>query len=128
MMARSMRGVYRGGTDRRAGRPGATGHTRAFCSERVQRAGGLSSFCARDRLPHMLNVTDLGEGTPVVWIHGFPLASSIYEHQLAIRGVRHVMPDLPGFGQSRPDGGTLTIDDYARMIVDVVDHRGIDRA
>jgi pimeloyl-ACP methyl ester carboxylesterase len=76
----------------------------------------------------MLNVTDLGEGTPVVWIHGFPLASSIYEHQLAIRGVRHVMPDLPGFGQSRPDGGTLTIDDYARMIVDVVDHRGIDRA
>lgn len=76
----------------------------------------------------MLNVTDLGEGTPVVWIHGFPLASSIFEHQLAIRGVRHVMPDLPGFGQSRPDGGSLTIDDYARLVIDLLDQRGLDRA
>lgn len=76
----------------------------------------------------MLNVTDLGEGTAILWIHGFPLASSIYEHQLAIRGVRHVMPDLPGFGQSRPQGTDVSIDDYARMCVDLLDHRGIDRA
>lgn len=76
----------------------------------------------------MLNVTDLDEGTPVVWIHGFPLASSIFEHQLAMRGVRHVMPDLPGFGQSRPDGGELSIDDYARMMIHILDERGIDQA
>lgn len=76
----------------------------------------------------MLNVTDLGEGTPVVWIHGYPLASSIFEHQLAIRGVRHVMPDLPGFGQSRPDGGGLSIDDYAHLALDLLDQRGLDRA
>jgi pimeloyl-ACP methyl ester carboxylesterase len=77
----------------------------------------------------MLNVTDLGEGTPIVWIHGFPLASSIYEQQLAIRSVRHVMPDLPGFGQSRPDGSAeMSIDGYARIVVDLLDQRGIDRA
>ncbi len=76
----------------------------------------------------MLNVTDLGEGTPILWIHGFPLASSMYEHQLAIRGVRHVMPDLPGFGQSRPQGDQVSMDDYARMCIDLLDHRGIDRA
>jgi 3-oxoadipate enol-lactonase len=76
----------------------------------------------------MLNVTDLGEGTPIFWIHGFPLASSMYEHQLAIRGVRHVMPDLPGFGQSRPQGDAVSMDDYARMCIDLLDHRGIDRA
>lgn len=76
----------------------------------------------------MLNVTDLGEGTPVVWIHGFPLASSIFEQQLAIRGVRHVMPDLPGFGQSRPDGGGLSIDDYAHRMLDLLDQRGLDKA
>jgi pimeloyl-ACP methyl ester carboxylesterase len=76
----------------------------------------------------MLNVTDLGEGTPVVWIHGYPLASSIFEHQLAIRGVRHVMPDLPGFGQSRPDGGTLSIDDYAHRMLDLLDQRGLEKA
>ena len=76
----------------------------------------------------MLNVTDLGEGTPVVWIHGYPLASSIFEPQLAIRGVRHVMPDLPGFGQSRPDGGNMTIDAYAHLMIELLHARGIDRA
>jgi pimeloyl-ACP methyl ester carboxylesterase len=76
----------------------------------------------------VLNVTDLGEGPAILWIHGFPFASSIFESQLAIRGVRHVMPDLPGFGQSRPSGGALSIDDYARLMLDLLDHRGIDRA
>jgi 3-oxoadipate enol-lactonase len=76
----------------------------------------------------MLNVTDLGEGTPIVWVHGYPLASGIFENQLAIRNVRHVMPDLPGFGQSRPDGGEMTIDAYARLMIELLDQRGIDRA
>lgn len=76
----------------------------------------------------MLNVTDLGEGTPVLWLHGYPHAASIYENQLAIRHVRHVMPDLPGFGQSRPIGGEVSMDDYARLCVELLDHRGIDRA
>jgi len=81
----------------------------------------------------MLNVTDLGEGTPILWIHGFPFASSIYESQLTIRNVRHVMPDLPGFGQSRPpiaeaSGGEVSMDTYARLMLDLLDHRGIDRA
>ncbi|MDP9193564.1 MAG: alpha/beta hydrolase [Acidobacteriota bacterium] len=76
----------------------------------------------------MLNVTDLGEGTPILWIHGFPFASSIYENQLAIRNVRHVMPDLPGFGQSRSDGGEVSMDVYARRMLELLDQRGIDRA
>lgn len=76
----------------------------------------------------MLNVTDLGEGTPVFWVHGFPLSSGIFEDQLAIRRVRHIMPDLPGFGQSRAPIGDITIDDYARVVIDLVDHRGLDRA
>jgi 3-oxoadipate enol-lactonase len=76
----------------------------------------------------MLNVTDLGEGTPILWIHGFPFASGIYEQQLAIRGVRHVMPDLPGFGQSRPQGDDISIEGYARICIDLLHHRGMDRA
>jgi 3-oxoadipate enol-lactonase len=76
----------------------------------------------------MLNVTDLGEGTPIIWIHGFPLASSIYEQQLAIRNVRHVMPDLPGFGQSRADGRAMSMDDYAHVVITLLDDRGLDRA
>jgi pimeloyl-ACP methyl ester carboxylesterase len=76
----------------------------------------------------MLNVTDLGEGTPVLWVHGYPLASSVFEQQLAIRGLRHIMPDLPGFGQSRANIGEMTIDAYARVMIDVLDQRGLDRA
>lgn len=76
----------------------------------------------------MLNVSDLGTGTPILWIHGFPLSSVIFEDQLAIEGVRHIMPDLPGFGQSRATGGDVSIDEYARMMIDLLDHRGIDRA
>lgn len=76
----------------------------------------------------MLNVTDLGQGPPIVWIHGFPLASSMFEHQLAIRRVRHVMPDLPGFGQSRANVGEMSMDDYARVVIDLLDHRGLDTA
>jgi 3-oxoadipate enol-lactonase len=76
----------------------------------------------------MLNVTDLGSGTPILWVHGFPLSSSMYENQLAIRGVEHVMPDLPGFGQSRPQGAGITIDGYTRLMLELLDHRGLDRA
>lgn len=76
----------------------------------------------------MLNVTDAGEGTPILWIHGFPLSSGIFEPQLAIRHIRHLMPDLPGFGESRAHIGELTMEDYARTVIDVLDHRGIDRA
>lgn len=76
----------------------------------------------------MLNVTDLGAGTPILWIHGFPLSSSMYEQQLEIRGVQHVMPDLPGFGQSRPQGDDVSIDGYARLCIEILDQRGIDRA
>lgn len=76
----------------------------------------------------MLSVTDLGTGTPIVWIHGFPLASSIFEPQLGIRGVRHVMPDLPGFGQSRPHGNDVSIDGYAHLVLDLLDQRGLDGA
>ena len=76
----------------------------------------------------MLNVTDLGDGYPIVWIHGFPLASSIFENQLAIRRVRHVMPDLPGFGQSRAPVGDVSMDDYARIALELLDQRGLERA
>lgn len=76
----------------------------------------------------MLNVTDLGSGPPVLWLHGFPLASSMFEKQLGIGKVRHLMPDLPGFGQSRVTGSTTSMEDYAHLAIELLDRRGIDRA
>jgi 3-oxoadipate enol-lactonase len=76
----------------------------------------------------MLHVTDTGSGAPILWLHGFPLASSIFEKQLAIRGVRHLMPDFPGFGQSDPPLHEPEMDDYARLAIDVLHHRSIEKA
>ncbi|HEX9982001.1 MAG TPA: alpha/beta hydrolase [Thermoanaerobaculia bacterium] len=75
-----------------------------------------------------LHVTDSGAGVPVVWIHGFPLASEMFRPQLAIQGVRHLMPDLPGFGRTRAAERELSMDDYARFVLAELDRRGIERA
>jgi 3-oxoadipate enol-lactonase len=57
---------------------------------------------------------------PILWIHGFPLTSAIFEKQLLIDGVQHVAPDLPNHATS--------VDDYARFVVEELDRRGIERA
>lgn len=75
----------------------------------------------------IMNVTDQGSGTPLVWVHGFPLSSRIWERQLEITGVRHIVPDLPGFGRSEP-AAIESIDDYARAVLRLLDERGIERA
>ena len=59
----------------------------------------------------------------IVWIHGFPLSSEVFAAQRSIEGVRHVMPDLPGFGNAPAESGgepphSKSIDDYARFILD----------
>ncbi len=58
----------------------------------------------------------------IVWIHGFPLSSAIFEPQREIGGVRHLMPDLPGFGRA-PAVPIRSIDDYAHFILAVVEER-----
>ena len=37
-----------------------------------------------------LHYTDEGRGFPIVWIHGFPLTSAVFEPQTRIAGFRHV--------------------------------------
>ncbi len=55
-----------------------------------------------------LHVTDIGEGKPIVLIHGWPLSDAMYEYQyqyLAQKGFRVIGITLRGFGQSdRPYG------------------------
>ncbi len=53
-------------------------------------------------------------------------SSAIFEPQLAIPGVRHVVPDLPGFGSSPlPASIERSIDDYARDVLAQVDARDV---
>lgn len=65
-----------------------------------------------------------GEGRPLVWIHGFPLSAAIWERQTTIPGVRHILPDLPGFGESPAPGQPVQIEDYARGILAIMDQEG----
>lgn len=55
----------------------------------------------------------------ILWLHGFPLTSRIFEKQRTIAGVEHLMPDLPPLD---------SIDDYARFAVSQLDARGIGKA
>jgi 3-oxoadipate enol-lactonase len=56
----------------------------------------------------------------ILWIHGFPLSSQMFEAQGAIPGATHVIPDLPGFGRTQALDG-LTIDDYAHFVMGVLE-------
>lgn len=72
----------------------------------------------------------------VLFLHAFPLAAEMWEPQLAAvpAGWRFVAPDLRGFGHSSPDGDAgsadpaarngLSIDDYARDALALLDHLG----
>lgn len=75
-----------------------------------------------------LNVIDSGSGTPVVWIHGFPLSSAVYQRQVSIEGLRHIVPDLPGFGRSSPPESDMTMETYAQAVLHELDARGIEKA
>ena len=50
-----------------------------------------------------LDVTDTGEGTPVLLLHGWPDTHELWRHQVAAltaAGYRTITPDLRGFGAS----------------------------
>jgi pimeloyl-ACP methyl ester carboxylesterase len=64
----------------------------------------------------------------ILWLHGFPFSSAIFAPQLAIAGADHLMPDLPGFGDSPAREDELTMDDYAQIALDVLDAHGVERA
>jgi len=76
----------------------------------------------------MLVFHDNGDGRPIVWIHGFPHASAIFQPQVAIPGVRHIRADLPGFGASAPPSATVSMADYSREIIAMLDHLHIENA
>ena len=70
----------------------------------------------------------------LVLIHAFPMNADMWEAQLdgVPDGWRYVAPDLRGFGRSdpgQPNGaGSVSMDDYARDILALLDHLHVDRA
>jgi 3-oxoadipate enol-lactonase len=74
-----------------------------------------------------LAVESRGEGPAVLFVHGYPLDHSIWQHQLeSLEGFRRIAPDLRGMGQSdAPDlGYGMSI--YAADLAALLDALGID--
>lgn len=74
---------------------------------------------------------DVGEGLPVVLLHGFPLSRQMWRPQAEVltkAGYRVITPDLPGFGASQPLAGPAGMEAYADAVIALLDELGIDRA
>ena len=80
-----------------------------------------------------LDVTDTGEGPPVLLLHGWPDTHDLWRHQVAAltaAGYRTITPDLRGFGASgMPDDvAAYGIEHHVGDVLGVLDHLGIAQA
>jgi 3-oxoadipate enol-lactonase len=111
----------------RAGRP-------APIPDEVARVLGGPRGTARDPLRVSVVGADLavevrGEGTPILFIHGFPFDRSVWRHQLAgLSRWKRIAPDLRGAGASTVPADGYSVARYADDIVQVLDTLGLDRA
>jgi 3-oxoadipate enol-lactonase len=67
-----------------------------------------------------LRYLESGSGFPLIWLHAFPLSAAMFEPQMAIAGVRHIAPDLPGFGGT-PPRDIAGLETYGELIIELAD-------
>ncbi len=77
-----------------------------------------------------LAYTDQGEGTPLVFIHAFPLSKAMWQPQVkALAKSNRVMTlDLLGHGESDTILWNWSLDDYAKDILEFLDYLEIPQA
>ena len=77
-----------------------------------------------------LNVIDMGEGDPIVFVHGLSGSWPNWLEQLAVFASTHrvIAMDLPGFGHSPMPNQDITISGYARILDGLCAVLGIDAA
>lgn len=78
-----------------------------------------------------LHVTDLGEGQPIVLIHGWPLSDAMFEYQyqyLSRNGFRVIGITLRGFGKSDKPYGKYNFDVFSDDIKVVLEKLKIENA
>lgn len=71
-----------------------------------------------------------GTGTPLVLIHGYPLSGALFMYQQARLATRFqvITLDLPGFGKSSASSGSASTVYYARTVLALMNHLGIQKA
>lgn len=76
--------------------------------------------------PQNLSTTDIGQGRPLVFLHGFPFSRAVWQPQVdAFRSTHRVIaPDLMGFGDSEPQPGPITMARQAAEVHALLQHLG----
>ena len=74
--------------------------------------------------------SDQGNGTPLVFIHAFPLSKTMWQPQVdALKDTYRVITiDLGGHGESDIVPWKDSLDDYAKDVIRLLDHLGIAQA
>ena len=96
----------------------------------IRAALGRSEFIEVEKNVR-LHVSDVGEGRPVILIHGWPLSDAMFEYQYAAlikNGYRAIGITLRGFGQSDKPYGKYNYDVFADDIKVVLEELQIDNA
>jgi 3-oxoadipate enol-lactonase len=77
-----------------------------------------------------LSYSEVGRGTPVVLLHGFPLSAAIWQQQQERLGehYRVITPDLRGHGRSPAPSGVYEMDLLARDVLALLDALEIKKA
>ncbi len=70
---------------------------------------------------------DEGHGSPLVFVHGFPLDHTMWRSQTAeFRGTHRVLAvDLPGFGKSSSAPGEMSIVGFADQLAEFLEQIGV---
>ena len=77
-----------------------------------------------------LNHSEMGQGTAVVLLHGFPLSGAIWHEQQRRLGDRFrvIVPDLRGHGRSPAPAGVYEVDLLARDVLALLDALHVKKA
>ncbi len=85
-------------------------------------------------MPVMINdirmaYSDVGSGSPVLFLHAFPLSGAMWQSQVeALRGSHHlIVPDLRGFGATDAPPGPYSMDQQADDLAALLDHLGLEQ-
>ncbi|MFO0914403.1 MAG: alpha/beta fold hydrolase [Pirellulales bacterium] len=88
----------------------------------------MSGFPGRQERVRLADGTELavwiaGEGSPLLMVHGFPLDHRLWQPQaLALQDICQVIvPDLRGFGSSSVTSGTVTMEDHADDLAELLE-------
>ena len=77
-----------------------------------------------------ISYTDQGKGTPLIFIHAFPLSQAMWQPQVDVlcASYRIITLDLRGHGESDAMLWNWTLDDYAADVIGLLDHLSIAQA